>query len=111
VLAEEVVDLAEHHERRREAAIVLELLEARDRERDLQPALRRSAGVAREMPEQAERVGLTRPVAGLLERASRRLRLLARLLELADVPERLRTPVRVLGGGRAGDATLEQREV
>ena len=54
---------------------------------------------------------LLRLVAGDLERAARRLGLLARLLELADVTQRLGAPVRVLGGGDARDAAVEHREV
>src|SRR5262249_27704736 len=51
VLTEQVVDLAEHDERLGEATIVFELFEARDRERNLETALRRRAHVALEMSE------------------------------------------------------------
>jgi hypothetical protein len=81
------------------------------REGDLHTPLSGGALVGGQVTEQTERVGLAGLVAGLLERTTRRLGLLSRLFQLADVAEGLRTPVCVLGCGGAGHAPVEQLEV
>ena len=57
VVAEEVVDLAEHHLRLRRPSSSPRLLEARERVRDLQAALCRGTEVGGDVPEEPERTG------------------------------------------------------
>ena len=102
VVAEQVVDLAEDDLGLGAARRVAELLVALERLHDERAALR---GLRRDRsrccPSRRSALRLAGRVAGLLEGPVGLLGLGARLVELADVAQRLRAPERPLGRVRA----------
>src|ERR1019366_4996519 len=92
MIAEQVVDLAEHHFGVGSARGVPDANVAFERLNDHRAAPRRLPEIARDVPEQPERRCLVSHVAGLLERATCRLGFGARLVETASIAERLAAP-------------------
>src|SRR6202035_1722387 len=97
VVAQQVVDLAEHHLCLGTARRIAELLVALERLRDERSTLGGHGTVARDVAEQAKHAGLARLVARAPESVERLLRLGAGFVELADVAQRLGSPEGALG--------------
>ena len=111
MIAEVIVDLAEHDLALGAAVIGAELFEHAERARDEPTPVAGRGEVRRDVAEQAEAVRLGPVIAGLFEDPARLFGLAPRVLEPPGVTQRLGPPAQVRGQPLAFELAVEESEI